>query len=234
MTRFLFIFVLFATYSFLAIGKVYDFKKLYHDLGYEKQKNYFNSTPDEVMSIESYIDKYESYYTEINNFLRYYPSPYDWSGTSPKEAKKNVKDIDHIISKAPLIPGDIILFRGLTLKWRQDKAFAIGEEYVDKAYISTSTTYSQAEYFAKGLNTDKSEGHKKALFALYFDQTQVKGLLIDQGEDEVILKHGERFRIMKKKELGEYDYYLVQVCHKVCSPVIKSSTVEDWWRLQLR
>jgi dTDP-4-amino-4,6-dideoxygalactose transaminase len=33
----------------------------------DKQQDYFNSTPDQVMSIESYIDKYESFYSEIND-----------------------------------------------------------------------------------------------------------------------------------------------------------------------
>jgi hypothetical protein len=228
-----FFLTLILTYSFFSFGKVYEFKKLYKDLGYDKQKDYFNSTPDEVMSIESYIEKYESYYVEINNYLRYHPAPYEWDGTSPEDAKKNVRDIDHIISKAPEIPNDIILFRGLTLKWRQDKAFEIGEEYVDKAYISTSTTYSVAEYFAKGLSSDKITSNKKALFALYFDQAHIKGLLIDQGEDEVLLKHGERFKIMKKKEMGEYDYYLVQVCQKKCAPTIQRTEVLEWWKSQL-
>ncbi len=215
-----------------SFAKVYDFKKLYRDLGYTKQTNYFGATMDEQMSIESYIDKYESFYTEINNYLRYYPAPYEYDGTSPDMAKQNVKDIDHILSKAPLIPKDIILFRGLTLKWHQDKPFEIGEEYSDKAFISTSTTFSVAEDFAKALSSDKHKDERKALFALYFDQPRVKGLLIDQGEDEVILAHGERFRIMQKKTELEYDYYLVQVCPKICKEEISRSEIQQWWSQQ--
>lgn len=218
--------------SGLSFGKVYEFKKLFTDLGYHQQTNYFNSTMDEVMSIESYIDKYESYYSEINNYLRFYPAKYDWDGTTPEMAKQNVKDIDHIISRTPKIPGDIILFRGLTLKWRGDKPFELGEEYMDKAYVSTTTTYSVAEYFAKGLSSDKNLSNKKALFALYFHQPQIKGLLIDQGEDEVILGHGKKFRIMDKIPLAEYDYYLVQVCSKVCETQMKKPDVQEWWAKQ--
>jgi hypothetical protein len=226
------VFSLVLLHSSLSSGKVYEFKKLFQDLGYTAQTNYFNSTVDEITSIESYIDKYESYYSEINNYLRFHPGHYDWDGTSPEMARQNVKDIDHIMTRAPQIPGDIILFRGLTLKWRGDKPFELGEEYQDKAYISTTTTYSVAEYFAKGLSSDKNLSNKKALFALYFSQPKIKGLLIDQGEDEIILGHGKKFRIMDKIPLAEYDYYLVQVCAKICETQMKKKDVQDWWTQQ--
>ena len=215
--------------SFGANAKVYDFKNLYKTLGYSKDSNYFNATPDELMSIESYIDKYDSFYTEINNYLRYYPAPYEYNGSGPEDSKEMVKNIDRVIGRAPKIPSDIILFRGLTLKWHQNKAFEIGEEYFDKAYISTSTSYSVADYFAKGLSDEKRINEKKAIFALYFEQKIVKGLLIDQGEDEVILPHGQRFKIMQKKTMKEYDYYLVQVCEKICKESIEKKDVLEWW-----
>ena len=216
--------------SFLAEARVYDFKKLYEDLGYKKQTNYFNSTQDELMAIESYIDKYDNFYGEINDFLRFHPMPYEWSGTGPEDAKWMVAGIDHIISKAPEIPSDIILFRGLTLKWRGNKAFTVGEEFLDKAFVSTSTTYSEAEYFAKGLSDPKRAKEKKALFALYFDQEHVKGLMIDQGEDEIILNHGKKFRIMEKKVKAEYDLYLVQVCTNTCNSLVKRKEISSWWK----
>lgn len=229
MNRFVSFFSLFII-SFGLHAKVYEFKNLYQSLGYTKDSNYFNASPDEVMSIESYIDKYDSFYAEINNFLRYYPAPYEYNGSGPESSKEMVKNIDRVISRAPSIPSDIILFRGLTLKWHQNKPFEIGEVYFDKAYISTSTTYSVAEYFAKGLSDEKRVNEKKAIFALYFEQKVVKGLLIDQGEDEVILPHGQRFKIMDKRNMPEYDYYLVQVCPKICKERIEKPEVLKWWK----
>lgn len=226
----LFVLILFTLSQGLS-AKVYDFKSLYKQLGYDKQSNYFGATQDEIFSIESYIDKYETFYAEINNFLRFYPDSYDFEGTTPELAKQNVKDIDNIIKRTPKLPNDIILFRGLTLKWHGDKQFELGEEYFDKAYISTSTSYLSAEYFAKGLSTEKHKNEKKALFALYFEQSEVKGLLIDQGEDEVILPHGQKFRIMRKVHRAEYDYYLVQVCNKSCRLEIEQKEINDWWTI---
>ena len=214
----------------LAFSKTYEFKQLYQSLGYDKQQDYFNSTPDEVMSIESYIDKYESFYSEINNYLRFGPEFSDYNGTTPELAAQNVKDIDHIISKSPTLPSDIFLYRGLTLKWRQDRPFSIGEEFNDKAYVSTTTTFSVAEYFAKGLSSDRNMSKTKALFALYFSPQKVKGLLIDQGEDEVLLKHGQKFKIMKKSPAQEYDLYLVQICSKTCDESVTNKEVTTWWQ----
>jgi hypothetical protein len=216
--------------SCLSFGKTYEFKQLYKELGYHKQQDYFNSSSDEIMSIESYIDKYESFYTEINDFLRFYPAQYNYGGTSPELASQNVKDIDKIISKAPLLPKDIFLFRGLTLKWRQDRPFEIGDEFEDKAYVSTTTTFSVAEYFAKGLSSDRHMSKTKALFALYFTSQKVPGLLIDQGEDEVLLNHGQKFRIMQKRKSTEFDLYLVQVCAKTCEASIQGKDVHNWWK----
>jgi hypothetical protein len=214
----------------LAFSKTYEFKKLYHSLGYDKQQDYFNSTPDQVMSIESYIDKYESFYSEINNFLRMGPDFYDYNGITPELAAQNVRDIDHIISKSPTLPSNIFLYRGLTLKWRQDRPFSIGEEFDDKAYVSTTTTFSVAEYFAKGLSSDRHMSKTKALFALYFAPQKVKGLLIDQGEDEVLLKHGQKFKIMKRTPSKDYDLYLVQICSKSCEESVTNKEVTNWWQ----
>ncbi len=225
-----FLFLILALSTNLAFSKTYEFKQLYRSLGYDKQQDYFNSTPDQVMSIESYIDKYESFYSEINNFLRMGPENYQYEGTSPELAAQNVEDIDHIISKSPTLPSDIFLYRGLTLKWRQDRPFSIGEEFDDKAYVSTTTTFSVAEYFAKGLSSDRHMSKTKALFALYFAPQKVKGLLIDQGEDEVLLKHGQKFKIMQKSPAKEYDLYLVQICSKTCDESVSNKEVLTWWQ----
>ena len=196
-----------------AFAGVYDFKKLHHDLGYDNTTDDFGSSTQELQDLDSYTDKYDDFFTEINGYLRFYPAPYDWTGTGPEQAKVMVKNIDAIFKRVPEIPSDITLFHGVTLEWHQGKPFEIGEEYTDQAYISTTTTRSVAQRFANGLDNEKPE--KGAVFTLYFNQPHAKGILIDQGEDEVMLMHGEHFRIMKR-DLGEKsDAYLVQICGSI-------------------
>ena len=204
----LFIFSFFLAQS--ASAGVYDFKKLHHELGYDKTSNDFGASVRELQDLDSYTDKYEDFFAEINGYLRFYPAPYDWSGTGPEEAKVIVNNIDAIFKRVPEIPSDITLFRGVTLEWHQGRPFEIGEEFSDKAYISTTTTRSVALRFANGLDNEKPV--KGAIFTLYFNQPHAKGILIDQGEDEVMLMHGEHFRIMKRDSGEKSDSYLVQIC----------------------
>ncbi len=209
------------------IGKVYDFQNLYKSLGYGPDQDYFGSTNSQRMSVKTYIDKSDSFYAEINNYLRYYPAPYEWTGTGPEAAKKIVKDLDQVIKKAPKIPADIMLFRGMTLGWRSNKSFEVSEEFTDKAYTSTSTTYKVAEYFATGVTSSKQS--KKALMAIYFNGKKVSGLLINQREDEVIIPRNQTFKIMDLKTKNNYELYLVQACSKTCDTVVNDAEIMDWW-----
>lgn len=205
--------------------RVYDFKTLYAGLGYPSP-DYFGSDEQTVQDIESYISKEDTFYSEINGYLRFYPAPYDWSGTGPEDAKLIVKNIDGIFRKAPALPVDLVLFRGLSLKYRGNKPYAAGEEFTDKGYASTSTSFKVANYFATGMHDD-SAGERKAILVLYFDRAE-KGILIDQNEDEVILRHGTKFRVMETRDGGGYDLYLTQVCAGACETILRND-VKDFW-----
>ncbi|MDP2865824.1 MAG: ADP-ribosyltransferase [Elusimicrobiota bacterium] len=210
-----------------AVGAhAYDFRTLYEALGYPSP-DYFGSSEEEVQDLEAYTDKDDTFYSEINGYLRYYPAPYDWYGTGPGEAKAIVGRIDRIFKRAPALPADLILFRGLGLGHRADKPFALGEEFVDKGYISTSLSYGVARFFAVEMDEDKPS--RRALFAIYLARPGEKGILVDQGEDEVILKHGRRFRVMAQKAgVKAYDLYLVQACSGPCETLLKND-VNDFW-----
>ncbi|MDD2805624.1 MAG: ADP-ribosyltransferase [Elusimicrobiales bacterium] len=205
----------------------YDFKSLYRSLGYPSA-NFFGSSEDEVMSLEAYISKEDPIYNEINGYLRYHPQPYTWYGTGPDDAKVIVGHLDKMLRRAPQLPGDLVLFRGLGLGYRQDKPFETGEEFTDKGYVSTSVTYSVARYFAMEM-VDEEKPDRRAVFALYFAGPGERGLLIDQGEDEVMLGHGRKFRVMARKDgLAKYDLYLVQVCAASCDTTLRGD-VNDFW-----
>lgn len=204
-----------------------DFKSLYRSLGYPSA-DFFGSSGDEVMSLEAYISKEDPIYGEINGYLRYHPQPYEWYGTGPDEAKVIVGHIDNILRRAPRLPGDLVLFRGLGLGYRQDKPFETGEEFTDKGYVSASVTYSVARYFAVEM-ADGEKPDRRAVFALYFSAPGERGILIDQGEDEVILGHGRKFKVMARKAGPvKYDLYLVQVCAASCDAAVRGD-VKDFW-----
>ena len=208
-------------------AQTYDFKSLYRSLGYPSA-DFFGSSEDEVMALEAYISKEDPIYNEINGYLRYHPQPYAWYGTGPDDAKVIVGHIDKILRSAPKLPGDLVLFRGLGLGYRQDKPFETGEEFTDKGYVSTSVTYSVARYFAMEM-TDEGKPDRRAVFALYFAGPGERGILIDQREDEVILGHGRKFRVMARKDgMAKYDLYLVQVCAASCDTTLRGD-VNDFW-----
>jgi len=207
--------------------KIYDFKTLYNSLGYpdisqlgdsEEGLIKFGATEDEIFDLMTYTSKEDSYYKEINNYLRFYPKSYEWYGISPKEAKKIVKSIDSIFKKVPELPGNLVLFRGIDLKFRNDRPYEINEEFIDKGYVSTSVSFKIAEYFAIGINDNDTSPSRKAIFVLYFDTTGEKGILIDRGEDEVVLRRNLKFKVMDKKDnTAKYDLYLLQICLNICS-----------------
>lgn len=212
-----------------AVGAhVYDFKTLYGALGYPSP-DYFGSSEEEVQDLDTYTSKEDTFYGEINGYLRYYPAPYDWNGTGPEDAKAIVKRLDRIFERAPAIPVDLILFRGLGLSYRADKPFAPGEEFTDKGYVSTSLTYSVARYFAVDLAREEEQPSRRAIFAIYLTRPE-KGILVDQGEDEVILKHDRKFRVMAQKPgVKLYDLYLVQACAAACETALRGD-VNDFWQ----
>ncbi len=209
-------------------ARIYRFKALYRALGYPSP-NYFGSSEAQVQDLETYTDKEDSFYKEVNDYLRYYPDPYNWHGTSPEMARDMVKNIDRIFSRAPALPTDLILFRGLNLKYHANKSYEAGEEFTDKGFVSTSVSYKVARYFAIEMEANPAPEDRKAVFAIYFGRPGVKGILVDQGEDEVILKHGTKFRVMAKKDsVKKYDLYLVQACADSCDAVLRKDAAAFW------
>jgi len=205
-------------------SKVYDFKALYKGLGYTD--TYFGATEDELFALNTYTSTEDTYYKEINDYLRFHPAPYDWSGTSPEDAKKLVEDIDRVFTRVPALPQDLILFRGLDLAFRGNKSYTYLEEFTDKAYFSTSTSFKVAERFAEDKDKPKA---KKAVLVIYSNQAGEKGILVGQGEDEVILRRGKTFKVMaKKKSGGSYEMYLVQACSASCEKTLRKDVSSFW------
>lgn len=208
--------------------KIHNFDDLSRDLGYPSE-TFFGSTEDEVMDLETYTSKEDSYYREINGYLRYFPADYEWSGITPESAKKMVHNIDQIFQRVPALPQGLILFRGVELKYRKNKSFKIGEEFSDKGYVSTSTTFRVANYFANEMD-GRSYHSKRAIFVLYQNQPGQKGILIDQNEDEVIINHGQTFKVMSaKKATRSHETYLIQICKTICDQQMNQD-IDKFWK----
>jgi hypothetical protein len=207
--------------------KIYSFAELSQQLGYPDE-SYFGSSDDEISDLETYISKEDTHYKEINNYLRYFPAPYDWYGIGPEQAKTMVKNIDSIFTKIPTIPQNLLLFRGVNLNYRKNKSFDIGEEFIEKGYVSTSTSLRVATHFATKLN-DTSASTKKAVLVLYQNTPNHKGILIDQNEDEVLLKRDQPMKVMAYKKTNPlYETYLVQVCKTSCEKEMNQD-VKNYW-----
>jgi len=212
--------------------RIYDFQKLYKDLGYTQA--YFGATDSELEALETYTTTEDSFYREINDYLRYYPGPYTYYGLTPDQAKELVSKLDSLFGRIPVLPYDLVLFRGMKLKFRADKPYAVNDEFTDKAYVSTSPSLKVAEKFA--LDKDhEADGLEQALFIIYANKPGAKGLLIPSHEEEVILNRGSRFRIMAAKKIRpDYSIYLAQLCAAPCETSVRFDIRSFWERFVLR
>ena len=207
---------------------VYGFKALYRALGYPSP-DYFGSSEAQVQDLETYTSKEDSFYREVNDYLRYYPAPYEYHGTTPEMARDMVKNMDSVFARVPALPVDLILFRGIGLKYHGNKSYELGEEFTDKGYVSTSASYKVARYFAVEMDAAPAPEARKAILTIYFSRPGQKGILVDQREDEVILRHGTKYRVMGIKDnVKKYDLYLVQVCADSCDAVLRKDVAAFW------
>lgn len=197
--------------------KTYSFKKLYKQLGYRKY-SHFTATADEILALNTYSEKFDSYYRDINMHLREYPNTdYDWDSISPEQAQKIAFDLNKYILKTPKLPPDLILFRGSAMSFRNNRSYKINEEIIEKAFLSTSTSLKTAEFFATKLCQEKDTPDLKAIHMLYSSKQPLLGILINQREGEVLLASGLKLRIMSIKSQGPFDIYLTQICDQVCA-----------------
>ncbi len=205
--------------------KTYNFNELSTKLGYPSD-NFFGSSEEEILDLDTYTTKDDTFYRDINLYLRSLPNKkIDWTSVNPEDSAKIVKSIDAIYKRVPALPSDLILFRGIDLNYRNNKSFDRGGEYIEKGYVSTSSSFKVANYFANEINDNATSSSLKALMVLYSNKPGLKGILIDQGEDEVLLSHGEKIKIMEVDKSKKYDLYLVQICSTICEAQTKPSAL---------
>lgn len=221
MHRFTFISFILLMFSRALLAQVYTYDELYRELDYKKIELTVRSS-EKMESLRMYTDVYDSYYKEINGYLRFHPGPYDWYSVTPHDAKEYVEDIDSLIEDHPLLPKGIILFRGTGLNWAKG-SLEINQTFEDKAYTSTSLSVSEAMEF---LNEESS-----AMFILYFGgEAVLRGILINPTEKEVLLDRDLTFKVMDKKSQEERRVYLVQICgKKKCDDEVNNPDAKKLW-----
>lgn len=204
----------------------YDFQSLQRQLGYD-DNTHSKATAEELEALETYSEKFDTYYRDINNYLRNYPNPfYDWDSISPKQAKIIAHNLNSYILKSPPLPRNLILFRGSSLSFRKNKSYKLNEVIHEKGFLSTSTSLDVAEFFATEKCDQPHSPNRKAIHILYSSKTPLIGALIDQGENEVLLNSGHKLKIMQRKHQGTFDVYLTQVCNKECDPKTPSELLQ--------
>ena len=143
-------------------------------------------------------------YKEINSYLRGLSKP----GLVKKYyLKKHMGDLDFVIDSSHF-PLDCYLYRGMSLAYRGNKPFETGEIVSDHAYQSSSVERRIAE----GTFARKTESKNlTSLFVIYHNFEQ-KGLLVGNGEAEVLLPRRSFFKIIKSVMIASKNYVLAFRC----------------------
>ena len=195
--------------SLSSYAQVFEHKELANLLGYHSDvlENKL-LTQSERIAIEKYSAYSTAYYEDINPYLRGQAVDYQYV-KDEKEMKFLIKEIDSGLSRLPALPKNLVLFRGEGLSYRGNKPHQLGEIISQLAYISTSSSLKEAKDFITLNGT---------LFILYSTQKKFKGIVMNEGETEVLLPRAQFLKIMKTRRMKddgrkENAYVaLVQVC----------------------
>lgn len=130
-----------------------------------------------------------SYYS-INKGLRNPPPGFGKEITDP---------LDNALKKSVLAK-DTTLLRGMSLTPDQVKQFKPGKAFIDKGYVSTTTSAKVMESFSHGTGT--SAVHLQITAKAGKNALDVKPFSQHKGEAEVLLPRGSKFKITSVKEPG--------------------------------
>jgi hypothetical protein len=126
--------------------------------------------------------------------------------------EQKIKVLDKTITDSPMIPGDVTLFRGANMSWR-DGTYKIKREFFDKGFTSTSLSFLRASIFTGG----SSKSHR-VLYIMYSNDKLTKALWLNTpNEQEVLLPRNSKLKVMKEK-ISNYGYMiqLIQICKLKC------------------
>ena len=210
-------------------GPIFSYKELSQIVGYEDVWKAYESqriSYDEVMALSSYVSYDDPIYPEINEYLRTGKADLLYYFTNVDELKISISQMDSGIKKLAILPANLLSFRGVNFKFRNDKCYKKGEIFNDPGFGSTSVNHSVAESFSGAIADNiKSSG------VLYlYSNDRHPGILINSLEEEVLLPRNLKFKIMDRVDQGKVCRLLVQICVTECTNEVSRLEVTQNWK----
>jgi hypothetical protein len=208
-----------------SFGQVLTFEELQKKLGYpiDTYKNEYLSE-NQKEAILSYINYDDPIYKEINGFLRgTLKEDQMWYYTRVQTIMDDVDLIDKAIAAVAPLPENLLLFRGSSLDYRDNKPYKIGEVFNDKAFYSTSVDLGQGYAFA---------GKMGVLYVTYSSKPYRDGILTNEIEHEVLIPRNQFYKVMDSFFDGKSWRQLIQRCQSKlsCLESVHIKTIKDWWK----
>lgn len=147
-----------------------------------------------------------------------------------KDNLKDMSNLDKIIAKK-MYPSDLVLFRASELSYRGNTPYALGEEFTDVAYTSTSISYDAADFIA-GYKKATDKTRTTVIYVMY-NPHDFKGLWIgnsrrlDYQQEELLLARDGKFKVMATKMKGDTVIQILQICEKTCDQSVSHPDVES-------
>lgn len=155
-------------------------------------------TAEELAAMRSYTG---SGYGPMNNTLR---------SSKGKRTTKDIRAMDDAIERAARVPDDLTVVRNADLRQlgitgsRQDPKTALGQEFIDHGYLSTSVNRRGAMQGQVRLEINVPKG-SRGVYVSGAGGPKSSSIISDYGggESELILARGSRLRITSVKRAGK-------------------------------
>lgn len=155
-------------------------------------------TPEQLAAMRSYTG---SGYGPMNNALR---------SSKGKRTTKDIRAMDEAIDRAARVPDDITVVRNANLRQlgitgtRQDPRSAVGQEFMDHGYLSTSINRRGAMQGEVRMEINVAKG-ARGVYVSGAGGPKSASIISDYGggESELILARGSRLRITSVKQVGK-------------------------------
>ncbi len=224
MKKSIFTIIIFISLLPLSNAQIWEFEQLAEHVGYctdYGENELIND--DENCALENYVSEFGPYYEDINSFLRGVITEdglriYE----SFADVQMDVDGIDSAIAKVPLLPENLLLFRGSSLGYRGDKSYQIEEIFTTKAYWSTSPN----------IRVGTGWTHEAGVtYAIYSSKEERDGIVCNEMEDEVLLPRSQTFKVMDSFFRNKRWVQLLQRCQDElsCRMEVHLFKIKQWW-----
>lgn len=172
--------------------------------------------------------------TQMNKTLRKFQ---DFLPTiSTNKIINDIHAIDSIFESLPELPYGLLLFRGSTLNFRQNRPYEVNEVGQEWTYTSTTLNILSAYKYAQ----PKVQKDRGQILVYYFavDADRKAIAVCDPVDEEVLLPRRISFKVMDTLRLNEdtrISLSLVQICNPKgsCEDSIRKDVQRQWVDLKV-